>query len=455
VPSKLSSQQIQIPKWTWKTILVLEQPGAEITSNTQTFTFLTPNSAEGTSPNNTTRYSPEPVSWPQPHPFNDLFGGNKFISSSQEWRNPSTWRISLQQLESLLNNNVSLSQVQQFNFLSNVPENILKNLKKQGEYNSNNPLSALLIVEVNPTINFAEGLSENIIPSSFAFSNAFSNVQVDGKTRDENSVFSSDIPVFTRVFTEATQFSTLKVDSGEINTSQVTYPCIRTSQIAVKEPGSFQITLLNNSIREVTENELSLQNTMPQLDAAQINVTKSSISQVNALQFSPTQVSVFQNDLLKISLPSSITSEQVFSSNLFHTSTSTSNNIYKDSSLHLWSTLFDPTFINFQITDLPTGQLAEAQITKFDSQGRPNGGTILIDHNANGVGWFIDQTPFDNTEFAQTLTDTAYRATTGDAYGKYDLLTSILHEMGHLAGIIAGNPDSITTSKPSTVLKPS
>jgi hypothetical protein len=242
------------------------------------------------------------------------------------------------------------------------------------------------MVEVNPTINFAEDLSENILPSSFAFSNAFSNVQVDGKTRDENSVFSNDIPVFTRVFTEANQFSTLKVDSGEINTSQVTYPCIRTSQIAVKEPGSFQITLLNNSIREVTENELSLQNTMPQLDAAQINVTKSSISQVNALQFSPTQVSVFQNDLLKISLPSSITSEQVFSSNLFHTSTSTSNNIYKDSSLHLWSTLFDPNFnISFQISDLPTGQLAEAQITKYDQQGRPNGGTILIDNDANGV----------------------------------------------------------------------
>jgi hypothetical protein len=48
--------------------------------------------------------------------------------------------------------------------------------------------------------------------------------------------------------------------------------------------------------------------------------------------------------------------------------------------------------------------------------------------------------PWDNTEFDQPLTDTAYRATTSAAAGHYDFLTTILHEMGHLAGIIQGNP---------------
>ncbi|NJR17648.1 MAG: hypothetical protein HC785_19300 [Calothrix sp. CSU_2_0] len=89
-----------------------------------------------------------------------------------------------------------------------------------------------------------------------------------------------------------------------------------------------------------------------------------------------------------------------------------------------WATLFDPTFnINLQITDLPIGQLAEAQINSFDQYGRPNGGTLLIDADANGVGWFIDQTPWENGEFTQTLADTAFRATTGEAAGKYDLTT--------------------------------
>jgi hypothetical protein len=107
----------------------------------------------------------------------------------------------------------------------------------------------------------------------------------------------------------------------------------------------------------------------------------------------------------------------------------------------LWQALFDPTFnLTLQITDLPTGQLAEAQITDYDSLGRPNGGTILIDADANGIGWFIDPTPNDNSEFTTSLTNTAFRATTGDAKGKYDLLTTILHETGHLLGIINGNP---------------
>lgn len=55
-----------------------------------------------------------------------------------------------------------------------------------------------------------------------------------------------------------------------------------------------------------------------------------------------------------------------------------------------------PETIPLEITDLPTGQLAEAQVTHYTEQGIPNGGTILIDHNANGLGWFIDPTPLDH-----------------------------------------------------------
>jgi hypothetical protein len=39
-----------------------------------------------------------------------------------------------------------------------------------------------------------------------------------------------------------------------------------------------------------------------------------------------------------------------------------------------------------------------------------------------------DNTPWDNTEFATQTTDTFFRATPGStAYGRYDLLTTILH----------------------------
>jgi hypothetical protein len=138
--------------------------------------------------------------------------------------------------------------------------------------------------------------------------------------------------------------------------------------------------------------------------------------------------------------------QQFFNFNISSSHSSTPKFLYDINSTAptFLNTLFDPTNpfdLTLQITDLPTGQLAEAQVTQFDQQGRPNGGTLLIDTDANGIGWFIDQTPWENSEFSQTLTDSAFRATTGKAAGKYDLLTTILHEMGHLAGIINGNPE--------------
>lgn len=84
--------------------------------------------------------------------------------------------------------------------------------------------------------------------------------------------------------------------------------------------------------------------------------------------------------------------------------------------------------------------IAIAQLTSFAADGTPNAGTLLLDHNGNDLGWFIDSTPWENSEFAQPLSDSAYRATTSPAAGRYDLLTTILHEMGHLAGLIQGNP---------------
>ncbi|WP_373547786.1 hypothetical protein [Chamaesiphon sp.] len=53
----------------------------------------------------------------------------------------------------------------------------------------------------------------------------------------------------------------------------------------------------------------------------------------------------------------------------------------------------------FNITNLPTGHLAEGTITSYNTNGTPKTATITIDNDANGVGWFIDTTPQDNSEF--------------------------------------------------------
>ncbi|HET9216888.1 MAG TPA: matrixin family metalloprotease, partial [Terriglobia bacterium] len=74
--------------------------------------------------------------------------------------------------------------------------------------------------------------------------------------------------------------------------------------------------------------------------------------------------------------------------------------------------------VQFQIvSDLPGLTLAWAV----------NGNTIVIDATAAGYGWFVDFTPFDDSEFSQP-------GGTGEASGQMDLLTAVVHEFGHILG---------------------
>ncbi|TAK47901.1 MAG: LEPR-XLL domain-containing protein, partial [Betaproteobacteria bacterium] len=80
--------------------------------------------------------------------------------------------------------------------------------------------------------------------------------------------------------------------------------------------------------------------------------------------------------------------------------------------------------LNVQIADLPDGELGEA-----------DGYSITLDGTAGGRGWFVDPTPGEHSEFAVTLTDFRSAAKAGtEAYGRIDLLTVLLHEIGHVLG---------------------
>ena len=66
--------------------------------------------------------------------------------------------------------------------------------------------------------------------------------------------------------------------------------------------------------------------------------------------------------------------------------------------------------------------------------GQMAGGTLYIDSDAAGNGWFVDSTPDANEEF--TATDGSWVAgEDSDAFGKIDLLTAINHELGHYFGL--------------------
>ncbi len=69
-----------------------------------------------------------------------------------------------------------------------------------------------------------------------------------------------------------------------------------------------------------------------------------------------------------------------------------------------------------------------------DTLGRAVPGTIYIDVNAAGYGWFVDTTPGDQSEFTYASQLTLIALPDSEAAGRVDLWSVILHEIGHILG---------------------
>ncbi|MFI4849994.1 MAG: Ig-like domain-containing protein [Gimesia chilikensis] len=108
-----------------------------------------------------------------------------------------------------------------------------------------------------------------------------------------------------------------------------------------------------------------------------------------------------------------------------------------DTALSIWQDALgmdEPLDIQLVITDLGGTQLGEGQITAVDEQGRPVAGIVTLDDDAAGLGWYSDisTTAFGGGELEGGVSYTA--DINSDAAGHYDLLTVLLHEIGHVAG---------------------
>jgi hypothetical protein len=66
--------------------------------------------------------------------------------------------------------------------------------------------------------------------------------------------------------------------------------------------------------------------------------------------------------------------------------------------------------------------------------GEKLGKTIWIDDDAAGYGWFVDPTPQDDSEFMATSANSLTARTGTAAAQRADLLTVVMHEMGHVLG---------------------
>jgi hypothetical protein len=81
--------------------------------------------------------------------------------------------------------------------------------------------------------------------------------------------------------------------------------------------------------------------------------------------------------------------------------------------------------VSVQLADLPGNTLGEVA-----------GDTIYIDCDAAGYGWFVDSTPSDDSEFSSLLSSYALGADKKtNAANRIDLLTTVMHEMGHVLGL--------------------
>ena len=60
--------------------------------------------------------------------------------------------------------------------------------------------------------------------------------------------------------------------------------------------------------------------------------------------------------------------------------------------------------------------------------GLSSGNFIFVDKDAAGHGWFVDQTPHNDSEFASGHVSAAVK-------GKVDLLSVLIHEFGHILGM--------------------
>ncbi len=88
--------------------------------------------------------------------------------------------------------------------------------------------------------------------------------------------------------------------------------------------------------------------------------------------------------------------------------------------------------VEIRIADLPGRQLALAAEDR-----------IYLDLNAAGQGWFVDDSPSDDAEFTRETAFGWQSESQLPAANRIDLLTVLVHELGHITGLADGDDDSL------------
>jgi hypothetical protein len=319
--------------------------------------------------------------------------------------NPQDWRdyiISVRELENRLNSNGNNGSGTPFNFLSNLSQRLQDIIETRRStairawVDGFRPTAPLIAAQELPGqlwgistdasirhnrlvkndtsstnievkhFNFSKiNTSEFSIPGSTLFQLGFSENSVS-QNRFINSRLEENS--FGKICSFQVDF--LKKGLPEISSSEVSEAHITVNNFCITENCTSKINISEDTTTQI----LSRESALTHIGSREIGFFNNNLTPPN---FSVTELQSRQVESTKVSLPSIISIQQLNSSHLSHDNTSFLSSIYSTAQT-LWDKT-NPINFTFKITNLPTGQLAEATITGYDNIGRPNSATISID----------------------------------------------------------------------------